>query len=301
MAKTNKKTKIRQMAPEKLAARKDDALRRAVNDVGASIGLPEIQRDIGLVEIIDTPALAKAGARADKTVRKLTRADMLHRSGAIGKHHLAAITRYAESAELAYGSVVRATQYGEGGGSSPTGSASAAHSRQLNRAYDADRFIAARHMLPLHFRDAFDAVVLENQQIGTVGEQLYPALKSSTISGRMRDMVRVCAAALCVFYGIDADDQQVRLAGTMVRFDRQVRGNQAAEIGVRISDTITMDLLAKPDAAMLKVSPWVADEIRREHGLDDRPETFGGVPVLVMEHWAFAWMVEQRVTVAEAA
>lgn len=285
-----KPKRIRAMAPEALAAREDQQLREAVNDVADQISLPKAQRGHHAVEIV--PAEKDGWKDAHKrTVRKLTRVERLERSGAIEPAHVKAITLYVDAAELAYATGARISGYGEGGGSSPTGAAAAEHERQWDKAWTGLRYQRARDCLPRPYVTAFERIVLDNHPIGTVGREMWPASSVGAVSGAVREMVRTCAESLCIEFAseLGLDAKRPSLLRTMQRMDAAVRAQQS---GSPISDAIAMRLATADAGDALFVSPAVRDDMLREAGLDDAPDTWFGHTLVVVDHWQFGWLVQ---------
>lgn len=297
MARARNRTKVKAMTAEAMEVRRDNAQRAAVNDIGAVIGLPEAQRGHHAVKMVPT-AVDGAPRPIATTLRKLTRAERLHRSGAINDRQAAAIDLYADAAELAYGTCQRVANYGEGGGSSPTGAASAAHDRQLDRAYDADRYLRARAALPLPYVTAFERVVLANHPLGQVGHSLWPGYSKAYLSGAMREMVRTCADVLCIAFARELDtrdDLRTNLAATMLRLDAAARATTttaSSSSAMPVSDALDRALVQAQEGAVLLLAPQTLADLMREQGLKEGPAAWRNHPIEVVERWRFGWLVQ---------
>jgi hypothetical protein len=247
---------------------------------------PEIQRSPSIVMLHDIP-IGAAGSAAKKTLRRKTRVEMLTASGALEKHHVAAINLYVGAAEVATAGCVQACGYGEGGGSSPTGAASAAHRRQLDRMGDSDRYRRARAALPRLYVAAFERIVLDNHPIGAVGTDMWPGINARFVSHNMRDLVRTCADAIHLEFVSElggTESPRPQLLKTMAAFDRKVST-------ARVSDAIRASIT--PSATTLIVAGVVAQDIRRENAIAGDLVEFEGLPVEVREHWGMGWILAE--------
>ncbi len=224
------KAKIKQMSAEKVEQRREAKAHDTMIKVAAVIGLPEAQRDHHRLGYARTAVDGKARP-LDRTLRKLTRAELLERNGAITKNQLAAISFYVEQAEKS-GSVVQACNYGGTGGSSPTSAAAGQHATMILRAIGSLSHDRVRGCLPKRYIAAFEAIVLDNAPVMTVGEMMFPGTSRGYLSGAMRQIVQACADHIHVAFEAEiplADSMQVvvrdqrnSLLGAMVKMDRRV-------------------------------------------------------------------------------
>lgn len=283
------------MSPAAQAAKRDQALREAVNDVAHTIGIPDVQ--VGHHAVTIVPAQIEGWDRShDKTLRKLTRVERLFRSGAIEQHQVDAINLYVASAEIAYATCVRVASYGEGGGgSSPTGAASAAHDRQLDRTGEADRYRRAKGALPVPYVTAFERIVLDNHPIGLVGADMWPGSSAGTVSGAVRELVRTCADSLCLEFKdeLATTSQRISLLKTMGRMDQTVCASRGAAAAQPVTDAIAAKAasLTAEDHALF-VSPSVLADLMRENAIADQPASWAGRALVKVEHWQFGWLLQ---------
>lgn len=295
--------KIRSMDAAAIAAKQDDQLRIAVNDVGAAIGLPEAQRGHHAVKMV--PTAVDGGTRPlAKTLRKLTNVERLVRSKAIDDRQAEAINLYVSAAEVAYGSCVRASSLGEGGGSSPTGAAAAAHSRQLDRAYDADRYQVARAALPAALVGPFERVVLDNHPLGVVGAQEWPQASKGAVSGAIRQIIAQCADALCLAFERELgrrEDLRGQLLQTMRRFDGSVRAETKTVSDRPISDMLTHALLEAGTDSEILLAPETLIDLQREAELNEVPSEWCGVTIRVVDRWRYGWLLQRATGGANAS
>lgn len=285
-----RKTKIKSMAPEKVAQRKAERELQAVNDVGAVIGLPEIQRDPGAVEIVVVEQLGTAARTTDRTIRKLSRVELLRRSGVLTADEAEACEWYSDQAAMAWDTTGCTANYSGGGGGGSGTAPDRAMAKNITIAAARARYAAARAALPEKFAGLFEAVVCHNTLIGEAAARAFADVKQRASYNRAQQALKECAAKVReIMEGRKAPDPlRVDLAESMMRMDQHVRAVE------RISDAISAAILGCEGVALLLISSSVRDAIARENGL--RPndvETFGGMTVQVVERWGWGWILER--------
>lgn len=297
-----KTTRVR--TPEKQAERAAKAVLDEIMAMGAKIELPVAQRDPERVLVVPTPGAD--WQHPERTLKRLTKAERLNRSGAISKPQLAAINLYVEAIEVAYGSCLKATSYGDGGGSSPTGSASAAHTRQLTRIGEDYRYRRARAALLAHQVAPFERIVVDGDgMIEVIMEMDRPPAEEIGRTAAWeagRALVRECCDRLCVeFAGELRIDPPSPLAQTMTRMNEHVKAVQAPvarPISLALDEVILR--AAVEGATGLFVAASVVATLARENGLPADMVSYGGLPLIVQDHWNWGWVV-QKAVVGEAA
>jgi hypothetical protein len=286
-----RKTKIKSMTPEKAARRKADRELKAVNDVGALIGLPDAQRTPGRVEIVTVQQVGHGPRVTEQTIRKLTRVEMLHRHGVLTADEAAACEWYADQAAMAWDTSVGTSSYEPRSGGGSATAPDRLMAKNIEIASARSRYAAARAAIPEALAPLFEAVVCRNELIGEAAARAFTEVKQRAAYNRAQQALKTCAAKVRdVMEGRRPDPVRQGLAETMLRFDSHVRAEKKVEQGIRISDQIADGILRVVNATTLHISPAVHDAIMRENKLD-AIEVFGGLPVEVVEHWGWGWIV----------
>jgi hypothetical protein len=318
------KTKIKRSTPEQVERKRVEARNREVIAAATFAGVPETQRDPTALTLVDTAIDDKIRV-ASKTVRKLTRVELLQKRGTLEPYQAAACAFYVSSAEAASAGVVQATCYGDSSGGSPISAAVGQHATLIVRAANSVRHDAVRRAIPRPYLASFEAIVLDCQSIMAVGSAMHPEASRGKISTSMRALVKVCAdciwrefeAEACALYVASSEEEMPRVDGpskdrrqslldTMVRFDRQIAAERPVEDAVGPVRPISLALdevilrAAVEGATGLLVAASVVATLARENGLPADMVSYGGLPLIVQEHWNWGWVV-QKAVVGEAA
>jgi hypothetical protein len=167
-----------------------------VRRIAAATGLPDAQRDPGGLAIVKVPQIGTEPRTAERTVRKLSRVEMLRRSGVLDPHEADACEYYADTAALAWDTVRCTANYalGGGGGGASAPDHLAAKTIEIADARDDYRF--AERFIPQQYIRLFEAVICRNETIGTVAGVVYGELGRSQREEKVRRIVKLCANLL---------------------------------------------------------------------------------------------------------
>jgi hypothetical protein len=164
--------------------------------VAARTGLPDAQRDPDRLTVVKVPQMANEPRTADRTVRKLTRVEMLRRSGVLEQHEADACEFFADVACLAWDTVRTTANWSPtgGGGGASAPDHLAAKTIEIAEARDDYRF--AVRFIPTQYLPLFEAVICRNDTVGNVAGIAYPALGRSQREQKARTIVKLCANLL---------------------------------------------------------------------------------------------------------
>ena len=108
----SKRAKIRNVSAERVEARRQ----RHLANTAALVGLPDAQRGHAIA-IAEAPQIGTEPSPIKETIRKLTRVELLARSGVLEPHEKAACEWFADAHALAFDTVGCTANYeGRGGG-----------------------------------------------------------------------------------------------------------------------------------------------------------------------------------------
>lgn len=164
--------------------------------VAAGAGLPDAQRDPDRLTIIKVPQIAHEPRTADRTVRKLTRVEMLRNAGVLEQHEADACEYFADVAALAWDTVRVTANYSpaSGGGGATAPDHLAAKTNEIAEARDDYRF--AERFIPPQYIRLFEAVVCRNETIATVAGIMHGELGRSQREEKARRIIKLCANLL---------------------------------------------------------------------------------------------------------
>lgn len=286
MAKRNG-LKIKRMTPEKVAEKRAAARLKVVNEIGAAIGIPEMQRRSDQVEIRDVEQLDGAAVAIKQTLRKLTRVEKLRRSGVLEAHEADACEWYADRAALAWDTVGCTANYDGVGSANYVGAADRAHMVSSRIAEARADYGYASKAVPIQYLGIFEAVICENSAIAAVAAETFSALGRSQREHKTRAIVKLCANLV---HGVIA--HRLPIEAALTAKSQPVAEPTTEDLRPRLSDEIGTEIGRKSGATQILMSADVLAALMREEGLDDRPESWSGLEIIVSPHWSWAWIVQ---------
>jgi hypothetical protein len=150
-----------------------------------------VMRDIANHSDSDQRRMVRSGET--KTVRKLTRVELLTRAGIITSDQASACEWYAEAHELGYGTVGCTANYGGAGGGGFGSSDLLARYRAQQEARE--NFSYARLAIPAHLVGLFDRVVIGPMDIRTLtkDDRLAFGLAAYLLHGQIGHLLAIAA------------------------------------------------------------------------------------------------------------
>jgi hypothetical protein len=164
-----------------------------LEQAAAVAGVPEIQRDPAILDVVAVPRLPGQATPIAETVRKLTRVEVLQRSGVLEAHEAAACEWYAGVHALAFDTIGCTANYeGRSGGGFGAMDLLARHAAQAHARED---YRMACEHVPAQYRGIFEAVVCRNETLASVAAAAFDAKRSQGES-KVRSAVKLCANLL---------------------------------------------------------------------------------------------------------
>lgn len=183
-----KRSKIKAVSAERIEARR----KRHLANTAALVGLPDAQRDHA-IDVAEAPQIGTEPSPIKQTIRKLTRVELLARSGVLAAHEKAACEWFADVHALAFDTVGCTANYeGRSGGGFGTLDLLARYSAQARARED---YRWASGFIPEKYRPMFEAIVCRNETISGVAARAF-ALGRSQAENKVRLALKLCANLL---------------------------------------------------------------------------------------------------------